>query len=109
MSDTLSKYAWIQDNQKNRNFSSFDEEIAYMKGIGYELVPAEYRIPHWAEKLTRAGTVSEVPDLFVLRIDGSVEVMSSNLDCYAAEVGYPLYFKPSEQAKLPVRNSGGEL
>lgn len=98
-------YNWLEDNQKNRNFRSFEEEIDYMNQLGYRLVPAEYYIPHWSEKMRRQGTESEVPKLYVLRIDNSVEEVTTSFDCYAAAVAYPLYFKKQNSPSATTEGS----
>lgn len=84
------RYAWL-DRNRTIGFDTWEAEIAHMESLGFRLVSPEYKIPHWSET-TRAG--EPVPKLYVSGRDGPRE-MTSALDRYAAEIGYPLFYKPS--------------
>ncbi len=77
-------YSWIDENRERR-FPTWDDEIAHMEEQGYSLVPPRYKVPHWSVFLTLTP-----PELFVSSPSGP-RIMDAALDRYAAELGYPLY------------------
>lgn len=88
--ETIShKYAW-SDNNMMKGFNTWEEEIAHVENLGYKLVPAEYYLPHWSTAM-QMGDV--LPKIYVLRNAGP-DLMTCHFDCYAARLGYPVYFKP---------------
>lgn len=90
----LSRYAWLDQNRL-AGFETWEAEIAHMERLGYKLVPPEYKLPHWAEAM-RAGEA--LPKLYITGTDGPRE-LRSHLDCYAASVGYPLFYRPNDEVK----------
>lgn len=98
------RYSWVEEN-RTRGFDTLKAEIEHVESLGYELVPPEYKIPHWSEE-TRNG--EPLPKLYVNTLEG-VRPFTAALDRYAAELGYPLFFKlnvPDEpQARSKPKNS----
>lgn len=85
-----SRYAWRNENLL-AGFETWEAEIAHMEKLGYKLVAPEYKVPHWAEAM-RAG--ESLPSLYILGLEGPRE-LRTHLDCYAANVGYPLFYQPN--------------
>jgi len=85
-------FGWI-DSNRTRGFATWEDEISHMANLGYALVPAEYKIAHWSETM-RAG--EPIPKLYVNTCYGPRK-MESAFDRYAAEIGYPLFFKPNAE------------
>lgn len=84
----LNQYSWIETNL--RGFKTWEDEIKHMESLGYQLVPPDYRIPHWSELGTN-------PYLYVCGNGGVPREMNSFFDRPAAQIGYPLYFAKSNR------------
>lgn len=91
-SAVAARYAWRDENIL-AGFETWDAEIAHMENLGYKLVAPEYKVPHWAEAM-RAG--ESLTTLYILGLDGPRE-LRTHLDCYAANVGYPLFYQPNDK------------
>ena len=87
---TAAHYDWIDDNRERR-FATWDDEIAHMESLGFKLVRPDFKVVGWAERMAHP---ENRPTLFVSSPNGPCE-MDANLDRYAGELGYPLYYKPA--------------
>jgi hypothetical protein len=83
------RYDWADENRAQR-FPTWADEVAHMDRLGFGLVDAGYRIPHWSEA-TRNG--KPIPQLYVCDREGAPREMNSRFDRNAAEIGYPLYVR----------------
>lgn len=81
-------YDWVDDNREHR-FPTWEDEIAHMESLGFKLVRPDFKVMGWAERM-RSPEMR--PKLFVSSPSGPRK-MDANLDRYAAELGYPLYYK----------------
>jgi hypothetical protein len=86
----IRQYAWTEENRPP-GFSTWEEEIGFAEDHGYGLVRPDYKIPHWFEG-ERGGR--PLPILYVHTRNG-FRVMDAALGRYAAELGYPLFFRKS--------------
>ena len=89
---SISKHYEWQDNNRRREFETWEQEIEHVKSLGYSLVPPTYHIPHWSMDFSPGA---KVPKIYVLRNDGMDE-MRSRFDCKASRLGYPIFFKDEE-------------
>lgn len=81
-----------RDDQRSPGFATWEAQIEHARRLGYELVPSMYHIPHWFVMLAMDAVL---PKLYILRRNGGqFEELRSCFDCPAAELGYPLFFKP---------------
>lgn len=84
-------YAWIDRNREHR-FATWEDEVSHMESLGYKLVPPEFKIAGWTVQLMAPELA---PKLFVSSPSGPRE-MVANLNRYAGELGYPLYYQPNK-------------
>lgn len=82
-------YAWMEENRV-KAFASWVEELEYARAEGFELVPPDYRIPHWATVIVMGEVL---PTLFIMRADKSFEEFRLSNGKEARVFGYPLFFR----------------
>ena len=90
-SSRFSDYDWNDANLIN-GFDTFDAEVKHMEALGYQLVAPEYCIPPWSKAMQREG---RMPRLFLLR-SSQPDPGTTHFDCYAARLGYPVYFRKDD-------------
>lgn len=97
-----SRYQWL-DSNRLKEYESWEEEIAFADSQGYALVPPEYHIPHWSTKM-RMGDA--MPKIYVMRMTGMLDELTTSFDSPASRLAYPLFFLKGQELPRRFRVKG---